>query len=297
MTERDYGRLHLWIIVNYQSYSLTLWIANLLASDTIIFMRNKEGYYEKNRNSNFARAYLDTYFGSVDPDEQIIMDFLAKEYKKIKGQPQMLDLGTGPCIHHVLPAVPYVSGIVMADYLADNLSELKKWKNGFKNAHNWNPFTKLILKLEGLKPNKKNLAERERALREKIEKITYANVLKNNPINSNKKFPVIGFFYCAETAANNKREWTLILSRVGKMVSSKGMLVMCSVENASFYIIHDSLKGERRIPCVRINKNDFLRVLPKMGFDLNNTVIKSRKVSGMEKEGIRRIIVVSAKKF
>ena len=260
-------------------------------------MRNKESYYKKNRNSNFARAYLDTYFGRVDPDEQIIINFLAKEYKKIKGKPQMLDLGTGPCIHHVLPAVPYVSGIVMADYLADNLCELKKWKDDIKNAHNWNPFTKLTLKLEGVIPNKKNLAERERSLRLKIGEITYANVLKNNPINSKKKFAVIGFFYCAETAASSKREWELILNRVGKMVSSKGMLIMCSVENASFYIIHDSLKGERKIPCVRINKRDFLRVLPKMGFDLSNTVIKSRKVSGMEKEGIRRIIVVSAKKF
>lgn len=230
----------------------------------------------------------------VDPDEQLVLKFLVDEFRKLQRGGEMLDLGCGPCIHHVLPAVPYVSQITMGDIKGDNLHEIRKWKYKKNNSHDWNTFTKYILKLEGKSPSKKNIQHREDALRKKIRKICHADILKSHPLNPQKKFPVVGFFFCAEDAAKTKQSWRKIMRRVGNLVETNGALFMCSLVNAHFYTVRNVRGQLERIPCVRVRTADVEDILAEIGFTITN--IGTRNVGGMKQYGISKIIVVSARK-
>lgn len=99
---------------------------------------------------DFAANYLRTYFCDEPvPDDQVLMRFLAQEYRKLDGLPVLLEVGCGPVINHVLSAVPFVSEIHMADYRSDNLQAISDWITNASDAHNWHRFTRFALEVEG----------------------------------------------------------------------------------------------------------------------------------------------------
>ena len=176
--------------------------------------------------NSFSKRYLQTYYKNIDPDELEIAKFLVEEYKKIKGKPKMLEIGCGPTVHHILPAAPYVSQIHMADYLPQNLNEIKLWKYKPEKAHTWNHFTKKILELEGHNPTIVDVANREDSLRNIIKKFSLCNVLKDPPVSAKEKYPVVGFFYCAEEVTTSITEWRVVMRRVSDLISKGGQLLL-----------------------------------------------------------------------
>src|SRR5689334_6614439 len=64
------------------------------------------------------------------------------------GRPELLEVGCGSVVHHVLPAVPYVSAIDMCDFRDDNLEEIHKWRDDDEAAHDWRRATKFVLQQE-----------------------------------------------------------------------------------------------------------------------------------------------------
>lgn len=244
--------------------------------------------------SNYGERYLHTYFKKIDLDEKKIINFISKEYSKIENGSTFLDIGCGPGIQHVLPVTPYVSKIEMADYLKDNLKEIENWKKGKADPLLWTPFIKFTLEKEGFKVNQELINKREQELRKKITGFSKVDVI--HPIKLNKKsYKAVGFFYCAEAAATNKKMWSKCIENVCKLVAPEGMLFMSSCRNSKFYVVKNLNGDEEKIPVACVNENDFKKILPKLGFDMKKTIIKVVKV-GMDKHGISEVVLVSAKK-
>lgn len=244
----------------------------------------------------FSERYLKTYYQQIDPDELEIAKFLVREYKKIRGKPSMLELGCGPTIHHVLPAVPYVSRIEMADYLPSNISHIQSWITGENDSHNWHHFSKVILKLEKKDASMESVKRRENDLRKLIKALGLCDVLRKQPLEVHKQFSVVGFFYCAEEVAIHKKEWRRVMLRVSKLVKEGGYLFMAALRGTHYYtIIHDDGFHEN-LPTAYILEDDIIKVLNEANFDMKKTVIEVAYTPMQKSHGVRGVILVSGKK-
>jgi len=244
----------------------------------------------------YAKKYLQTYFSAIDRDESEIIKFVVKHYKKIKKGSSFLDIGCGPGVQHILPVAPYVESIEMADFLKNNLAEIKKWKNKKSSSHQWDTFTKYCLNLEGSKMSALNVIEREDLVRSKIKKLWKVNILDKKSLKFKKKFDAIGFFYCAEAATTRKSEWAKSIKNVTSFLCPGGWLFMSSCRNSKFYVLHNPDGTIDKIDVANVNENDFKKVLSEAGFDMKKTIINVKKV-GMGHEGISEIVLIAAQKL
>ncbi|MAE68374.1 hypothetical protein CL635_01010 [bacterium] len=245
---------------------------------------------------DFARRYLETYFKSIDEDERRICTFLAEEYAKLVGNPEMIDIGCGPCIQHVLSATPYVSSIQLADYLDGNLDELRNWIQSQETAFDWTHFTEFILQLESADSSAKAIAHRESTLRSKVVNIRHANVLDESVIGEDKQFGAVGFFYCAEAAAKTKPEWQKTIANVARLVEPGGRMFIASCRNTNFYTVKTDDGKDEVIPTASVNEDDFAALLPNIGFSLERSRIEVVNVGMGADHGIEDILLLSLQK-
>jgi len=244
----------------------------------------------------FPSRYLKTYFQKVEQDELEVARFLVREYKKIKDKPIFLDLGCGPTVHHVLPVVPYVSRIEIADYLSDNLDEIEVWKNKKENMHDWTFFTKKILELEGKMPSKEAVDEREKKLRGLVNKIGHCDLLNKKPLGYSKKYEAVGCFFCAEEVATTQQGWEWAMENISSLVADGGYLFLSALRNTDHYSIRTHNGEMQKLPTAFVKEEYFYELLPKLGFDMQETVIEVAETPEQKQYGINSVILLSAKK-
>lgn len=273
--------------------------ANLIRSEIVSMpLDNEINIYDYANLKSFSKDYLYTYYhNKIDFDELEIARFLVRHYSKIRGKPKMLELGCGPTIHHVIPAVPYVSEIHMSDFLPENRNEIINWIKKKKHSHNWSHFTKKILELEGKLSSRARILEREQELRSLITKVEFCDVLKPMPLQKKDQYPVVGFFYVAEEVAINIRTWRTVMKRVGNIVSPGGHLFLSALYGTHFYTLRDKKGFYRDLPTAYILKKDIYDVLKACRFDMLKTTIKVVKTPDQKADGIQGVIIVSAKKL
>lgn len=260
-------------------------------------VRESDIFFDYKNIDSFSKRYLETYFRTIDPDEEAIAKFLVKEYKKIKLGSAMLDIGCGPTIHHILPVVPYVSRIDIADYLDESLLQIQLWMEKNQHAHKWDHFTKKILEFENCKNiNQEEIEKRENNLARLIKKFMRCDVLRIHPIALRKKYPVVGFFYCAEEITTKKIVWKQIMRNVCSLVSPGGRLFLTALRATNFYVIIKNNGLHEKLPTVFITESDVRNILEELDFDLEKTVIEVEHTPTQKHHGINGVILVSAKK-
>lgn len=253
---------------------------------------------------NFPRDYLLTFYsGGPTPDEHAVFDFLVRHYPKIGMPRRMIELGCGPAIHHALPVVPFVSEIHMADYLDENLSHVRAWRDRGSAAHDWRAFTRLTLTLEGRPAGEDDVAFREGELRGKITALLRCDLRHDSVLGHGAQYPVVGCFYCTEVvgctdvASASKEEWRQVLRRVAGLVAPGGHLFLSAIKESRSYSLYSSYGRPRRLPTTFLTEQDFHDTLPSLGFDMRETVIESRDFTGQEAEGLHGVILVAGRKL
>jgi hypothetical protein len=254
--------------------------------------------------SDFSRDYLFTFYSQgPTPDEEAVFDFLVGHYPRIKSQRCMIEIGCGPAIHHVLPAVPYVSEVHMADYLEENLEYIRAWKDGRSGAANWHGFTALTLKLEGRSCDEQEIAQRESELKSKITSLIWCDLRRDVPLGHHTQYPVVGCFYCTEVVGctdatpASKEEWRKVMARVANLVAPNGYLFLSAVKESCFYALYSPEGKTRRLPVTFLTEQDFRDTLPALGFNMRATIVESRDFTGQEEEGLHGVILVAARKL
>jgi|GEM_PF-1707804 len=254
--------------------------------------------YDYTNVQEFATRYLQTYYTQVDPDERIIAEFLVREYRKLSDmdKPAMIEVGCGPTIHHVLPATPYISRIDMMDFLPGNVEQVRLWKEGSAQAHDWRHFVKMILEMEGERPSMRDIEERETLLRSRIGRLGHCDVLQDQPLGKKITYPVVGFFYVAEEAAIDKEEWKNVMRRVLNIVEPGGRFFLAALRATHFYSIVRPNGLHESLPTAYVLESDLAEVLEEMNFDMSETIIESAQTPEQIEHGIPGVILVSAKR-
>ena len=240
--------------------------------------------------NNYLSQYYDTE--TIAQDERGIFRFIIGFLKKKKVKfDEMIEIGCGPTIHHVLPFVPYTKRIYLADYMKSNLREIQKWVRGDSNAHNWTPYIEGELKMEG-KLGTGNRNRRALGLKNKIVKLLQCNVLNKRLLNlPNKTFELVTSFYCLECVAYNKKEWRAAMRSMGNLVAPKGWIILGAVHDTNGYRV-----GNDVFPTVRVSKKDMYDSLIASGFLPKTISIKVCPSSEWSNEGFSSIIICRGQK-
>lgn len=212
-----------------------------------------------------AQDYLTDYYVEVQPDELLTLEFLVESLQKMPPISVMLDFGCGPIVSHILPIVPKVQEIHLAEYLSANRALVDKWLANQDDAHNLRTFTSATLRLEG-NPNhtEAEAKAREQQARDCITRVLPCNITNADPLGSKMRgfYPLVTSHYCAEAVSTSKVQWRVYMQNMMSLVKPGGVLLLSAVgKSANFYRV-----GDRYFPCTSIDGQDVFASLCENNF-------------------------------
>lgn len=255
------------------------------------------GLFDFREVANFPRDYLATYYCQPPTaDERMVLAFLAEHFPKIPSRPCAIEIGCGPTVHHVLPLAPYVSAIHMADYLPENLDEVRRWRDRERGAHQWEEYTALTLALERRPTALADIENRERDVRRKMTRFVLCDLKSDIPLGTPRQYAAVCSFYCGENIGITRDEWFKVMQRLANLTQPGGFLFLSALRETTYYVVRSSDGRSQRLPSACLTERDFADVLPRLGFATDDLVIDSRRLTGQEGEGVNGVILVAARK-
>jgi SAM-dependent methyltransferase len=252
-----------------------------------------DGLFDFRTTASFASAYIDTYYRDKPPtnDERRVFEFLARQLRDMPQQALMLEVGCGPTVHHVLPFVRAVGEIHVADYLAENLSEIDKWKRGAPDACGWSHYAKLVLELEGRPFESHEVGALEALAKARVTRLLTCDLTQHHVLGSDESYPLVSAFYCTEEVGISLVRWEEVMANLARVVAPGGRLFLSCLAHTDFYKV-----GGSDYPCARVTAHDIERVLPRLGFDMSATVIEASSIADQGDEGVVAVVLAAATK-
>lgn len=255
-----------------------------------------------------AREYNQSYFSTVMQDERLLLRWLATSgvthlidadtNLRRPGQRSLLDVGSGPTIHHMLSLCREADEIVVSDYLAENLAEIQLWLDGGDHAHNWTPFTRDILAAEGTTPTRSRIRRRESLLRAKVKKLVSIDLRSPCPLYpampgeasiGQPQFDVVTSFYCADSATPCMEEFHSMIANMATLVAPGGSFIGSFLGGCRAYSV-----GTRWLPSANLDANDIALALGQSGMIVNE--LTCFETPDLEDHGFDHIYVTAASK-
>jgi hypothetical protein len=266
-----------------------------LGETSAVDLRSKavDGLFDFRHAESFATRYMETFYSGHPPtdDERAVLRFLTEQMSSLESQPAMLEVGCGPTVHHVLPFVPHVSTIDMADYLPENLAEVHRWHRRAPDAYDWRQYATLTLELRNGGTTAAGIEALEAAARIKIRRLLRCDLKQPHILGRPVSYPVVGAFYCTEEVGIATVRWEAVMANLCRTVAPGGYLFLSCLRNTDFYMV-----GNTRYPCARISEDDVRRVLPVLGFDMRHSVIEGVAIDTQRETGVAGVVLVAARK-
>jgi methyltransferase len=241
------------------------------------------------------QEYLSQYYQTpkVPSDETVICQFIISHLGRwSNGFSTALDIGVGPTLHHEIALAPYVKRLDVADYLPQNLAEIRKWLNGERDAHDWDIYIRGILNMEGTSTaNGTAVESRKRLVKQSVNRLLPCNIKNTLPLGTHVTYPLVTAFYLADSVASSKADWSTYMANIVNLVEPGGTLLISALRNAEYYRVGDAL-----FPSAKINEEDVERLYLSLNFVPSSLDIQVDIVSEWKDEGFDSIIVASGKK-
>lgn len=195
--------------------------------------------------------YLRHYCVEVADDERATLRFIVEE---LAGQPPVaraIDFGAGPTLHHALPLARHAQRIDAADLLERNLEEIRRWQRGAPGAHDWNAFTRVVLACEGSGDGAAAVRERERLLRERLDRLLRADAGEADPLGAaaRGRYGIVLSCYCADSATDDTQTCRRYLANIASLLAPGGLLLLACLRRCTTYRV-----GARRFASARIDE-------------------------------------------
>lgn len=200
-----------------------------------------------------------------------------------------IDVGCGPTVHHAFPLGPYVREIHLADYLPANLSAVRRWLAGGRDAHNWDPLLSHILRVEGGPEGR--LEERKAEFRRKVTALKGCDLRKPDPLGDGSTYDLVTSFFTAECVAGSAAEWEGVMGNLLSLVRPGGTVFVAAIRNSRRYAVRD-----RWFPAAAVTEADFPPLLARHGFRPESLSVEAVAVPDWAAEGFDGIVIVSGTK-
>ncbi|MDO8452017.1 MAG: guanitoxin biosynthesis pre-guanitoxin forming N-methyltransferase GntF [bacterium] len=241
-----------------------------------------------------SQASLDQYFPEhkVSPDEVAIMRFIVGFFKKQKKVfNTAIDFGAGPTIHRIVPLVPYLKEISIAEFLPESRQEVQKWLKGGKGARNWDTYIKKVLQVEGSVRSEKHITQRRALLRKKVKHVLHGDIFQTFPLGKPKKYQIVTSFYCADAVTASKKVWLGLMKNLSTLVAPEGWLLLTTCVETAYSI----LEG-KKMHNVFLTEKDVHKALVYLGYTKDSIKIKVIPADMWSHVGISKVLVVVAQK-
>ena len=238
-------------------------------------------------------AYLADYYTVVQPDEVVTMSFLVEAAAVVGDVPELLEVGCGPTVHHLLPFAARAAEIDVVDFLDRNLDAVRRWVDGADGAWDWTPFTTFTLCAElGREPTRSEVREREATTRERIRSLGLADVRRPQPLASgSRRYPAVLCCFCPDSITADIEDWRRCTEHVASLVAPGGWFVLTALGGADSYRV-----GARRFPSPGVSADDVADVLASAGFCRLGTTIMSAAATDDDDHGFDHVVLAVSRK-
>jgi hypothetical protein len=225
--------------------------------------------------------YLREYYRDVEADERFLLEFLVEVAREIPPVSVALDFGCGPTVHRLFPLVPRVDEFHLAEYLPLNRGAVAGWVAADTEAHDWSPFARETLLLEGdLDPSDTRVVLREQATRERIREIVAADAGEIDPLGRERRafYPLVTTHYCADSATDDRETWGRYMRNIAGLVRPGGHFIVSALGGSSRYRV-----GSSWFPGASVTARDvqgFLEAAGFSGIDLRERAVPDRTDQG-----------------
>jgi hypothetical protein len=229
----------------------------------------EEQFFDYRSVERFPRQYVDTYYqGAPTADEVAIIRFLNERLRSIalpcgeSGSREFFEAACGPTVHHALAISRYVDTIWMADYLSENLDEVRSWIRNEEQAHRWSKYSKMILEQQGRAcPSETEIQAHEETTRLQIAKVLSCDFMQPEILQPFRQFSCVGCFYGIEVVAMSKAAFREILHRLARLVIPGGYLMLSTLSQARSYVFAQSEEAQEKLPTAYIEKSDLVSMM------------------------------------
>ena len=230
--------------------------------------------------------YLADYYAVVEPDEVETIAFFTDAIRETAPDEPILFFGTGPTLHHVFLSAGRASQIHLADYLPQNLAEIRRWLERDAGAHDWRPFVRYTLECEGVRaPTEAQLAEREELTRAKVTRLLEADAGDREPVAD--RYTTVVSAYCADSATADRATWEAYMRHIAGRVAPGGVFITAALRRSRSYLV-----GGKRFPSAEVDEHD-LRAVLEPEFDC---AIEVREVPDHARLGYEGIVLATARR-
>lgn len=242
------------------------------------------------------RDYLNEYYSKIDQENHSLLEFFIDAYGNVKNNALMLEFGGGPTIYQLISAAEKVQEIHFADYLDDNLAEIRKWHQQHPEAFDWSDFFHRALKLEGNQQPDKAIAAREAILRERMTKILQADAHQKYPLglDMHEHYDVLGVHFVPESITDSRANWERVLKNICSLLKPGGLLITSALLGASHW-----RAGDHIFPATNISADDLVQALERQGFtDISHRIIAAEVTDENSEEfaGYHGMVFLTARK-
>lgn len=198
--------------------------------------------------------YLKTYFNTLDDEDAFTARFLIRTLSRLPDGLRILEVGGGPVLSSALIMAPHANDLDFADFLPDNLEEVRRWLTEDVAAFNWGQHTAFMLNLEGIQPTPEAVQARETTLRQAIKHLLHCDFRLPNPLPTepaNTQYDLVVALYCTEVPSTTLQGWQAIVRHVSSLVRQGGVLILGIITGSATYNI-----GDRVYQCVSLTSAD-----------------------------------------
>jgi len=248
-----------------------------------------------------AQDYFKTYYSEVVlPDEQVVLAYQIEALKRIEHKfGRGLEYGCGPTLHRAIAAARYAFRIDMADWLPDNLTQVRAWVNSTGDNDDWNRFTHYILTCEGGlgrdgdPPDATRIERREEQTRKVIRNLHVSDARWQHPLGPDRQgfYDLLVSGFCLDAVSSDKRVWHRCMSNVLSTLHEGGLLILHALYRCKAYKV-----GDRMFPGADLSEDDLVDSLLANGFARPSIDVHVIPCPDNAQYGYGGILVASARK-
>ncbi|KAK6186098.1 hypothetical protein SNE40_008201 [Patella caerulea] len=214
-------------------------------------------------------AYVKTYYTDLDDTYQSgVLPFVLKgehdvfKSGDVKGR-RLLDIGTGPVPHSVIPAVPFVQDIYLTDFSAANRKYLYDALFGSGKQDYSNIFEFLVNLSDKSQPWTKFSDD----LKDKVRGIFPCDLLQDDIFKGSyfPLFDVITTSFCMDVAPPDVETYGKIAKEISKYLKIGGHLVVVGEFDATYYVV-----GEHKFFCLNKSAGEVKSCWKNAGFSIQS---------------------------
>jgi hypothetical protein len=242
-----------------------------------------------------AQDYFKTYYSEVVlPDEQAVLTYQIQTLRQIEHKfGRALEYGCGPTLHRAIAAAGYAFRIDMADWLPDNLAQVRAWLDHSEGNDDWHRFTHYILNCEGEAPELRRIERREEQTRKVIRNLHVSDARWRHPLGPDRQrfYDLLISGFCLDAVSSDKAVWARCMCNVLSMLHEGGLLILHALHRCKAYKV-----GERMFPGADLSEADLVESLLGNGFARASIDVRVIPCPENAQYGYAGILVASARK-